>query len=81
MSAKVNGSSVLRCGDVFVSRRLDYAGKPRLVTVVDPSPAGGPSGSVLVDSENQSSATVWRVYVKRTSLLDPRYYTRREASP
>lgn len=74
-------SAKLKKGDAFDSKRLDYAGKPRLVTVVDPSPAGGPSGSVLVDSENQSSATVWRVYVKRTSLLDPKRYTRREAAP
>lgn len=74
-------SAPLKKGDVFESRRKDWAGKPRLVTVVDPGPAGGPIGSVLVDSENQSSATVWRCYVSRARLLDPRHYTRREASP
>lgn len=70
----------LKKGDVFESRRHadEWAGGERFLTVVQVTVRGKP-GFVLCDSE--ARCTVWRVYVKRTSLLDPKRYTRREAKP
>lgn len=77
---KADAKPKLKKGDVFESRALDWRDKPLVLTVVRATVRGRP-GEVLVDSENVTESTVWRVYVKRTSLLDPRRYTRREAAP
>ena len=73
-------SAKLKKGDVFESKRVDWRGNPRVLTVVQAVVRDRP-GRVLVDSENVAEATVWRCYVSRSRLLSPNYYTRREASP
>lgn len=73
MSAKV------KRGDAFESKRLDGLGQPRIVTVVQAVVRGRP-GQALVDSEAVTERIVWRCYAKRSSLLDPKRYTRREVT-